>query len=139
MLNKELLLAAGTSTAESHIKLTVGVATALDITYYGYGYGDTDGFGSVTRIPQWFSKDNVLLTIVEFATNNYGTHITFDDVSKEPKKVSVTILEKGRTVTLQGSPMFGLWGLSTKDSIFTASDVGNTFTLVFDPPPDSYV
>lgn len=137
MLNKELLLAAGTSTAESHIKLTVGVTTALDITYYGYG--DKSDFGSVTRIPQWFSKDNVLLTTVEFATNNYGTHITFDDVSKEPKNVSVTILEKGRTVTLQGSPMFGLWGLSTKDSIFTASDVGNTFTIVFDPPPDSYV
>ena len=138
MLNKELLLAAGTSTAESYIKLTVGVTTANDLIYYGYGYDGKTDFGSVTRIPQWFNKDNVLLTIVEFSTNNYETRIAFDDFSKEPKKVSVTILEKGRTVTLQGSFVFGLWVLFTEDLIFTASDVGKTFTLVFDPPPDSY-
>lgn len=136
MLNKELLLVAGTSTAEGHIKLTVEASTESDITYYGYR--GNPAIGSVSRIPQWFNKDNVLLTLSSFLATNTGAISVFDDYHKEPKSVSVTVLEKGRTVNLQSARVLTSWGLFTEDLIFTASDVGKTFTLVFDPPPDSY-
>lgn len=136
MLNKELLLAAGTSTAENRIKLTVGASTESNVTYYGYR--GNPAIGSVSRIPQWFNKDNVLLTLSSFLATNTGANIVFDDFSREPKNVSVTVLEKGRTVNLQSDFVLAFWGLFAEDRIFTASDVGKTFTLVFDPPPDSY-
>lgn len=48
----------------------------------------------------------------------------------------MTVVEKGLTITLKRDETFGYAML---DEIFNSSDIGKTFTIVFDLEPIGYV
>lgn len=143
MLNKELLLAAGPPTVEGHIKLTVGTWRIGDDSSIMNGYQRNPLCGSLSKVPLWYDKNKTsLLTLIEFASGgSLGDSVIYlDPIEKEPiKTLKVTVVEKNTTVIFASMHFFGLhfFGGDTKN-LFKDSDVGKTFNIIFDPPPDSY-
>lgn len=141
MLNKELLLAAGPPTVEGHIKLTVGTWSVGNSIANGYQKESLSG--SLSKVPLWYDKDKTsLLTLIEFSSGGLSGSclIYLDSIKKEPiKTLKATVVEKNTTVIFTSTPFYGLYylGGDTKN-LFKDSDVGKTFNIIFDPPPDSY-
>lgn len=127
MLNKELLMATGSQT-EGHIKLTVGSGDG------SFGYYKSHGFGSVNRLPTWnLNRKPVAL---EGLHSDENTALFFYRLAiLDAREITITVVEKGLTVTLKSNGY-----TYTADAIaFNSSDVGKTFTIVFDPEPTGYV
>lgn len=143
MLNKELLLAAGPPTVEGHIKLTVGTWRIGDASCIMNGYQKNPLCGSLSKVPLWYAKDKTsLLTLIEFSSGELSSDsfIYLDPIVKEPiKTLKATVVEKNTTVIFTSTPFYGMHylGGDTKN-LFKDSDVGKTFNIIFDPPPDSY-
>ena len=141
MLNKELLLAAGPPTVEGHIKLTVGSYSFGTSIRYGYATGPSSG--SLSKVPLWYGKNKTsLLTLIEFSSGGLSgdSVIYLDPIEKEPiKTLKATVVEKNTTVIFTSTLFYGMYylGGDTKN-LFKDSDVGKTFNIIFDPPPDSY-
>lgn len=74
-----------------------------------------------------------------YGYNGYGSSYTYAVFSGinyvDATEISMTVVEKGLTVTLQRD--FGGYG-NPNTMAFNSSDVGKTFTIVFDPEPTSY-
>ncbi len=135
MLNKELLLATGSQT-EGHIKLTVGDGRA---TSFGYSLAalNTD-FGSVSKAPCWNVNGKPLaMSLLVGDSNNTFLWIDRFKFADNITEITVTVVEKELTVTLVSDTFFGYSKEGTM--IFNSSDVGKTFTIVFDPEPTGYV
>ena len=141
MLNKELLLAAGASTVKGHIKLTVGTWRIGDASIIRNGYQKNPLCGSLSKVPLWYAKNKTsLLTLIEFSSGEGDSVIYLDPIEKEPiKTLKATVVEKNTTVIFTSAPFYGMYylGGDTKN-LFKDSDVGKTFNIIFDPPPDSY-
>lgn len=136
MLNKELLLTTGSQT-KWHTKLTVGIGQDK----FGYANVDSAGFfGSMSRVPCWNLNGKPLAMVGLYGYNGYGSSFTYAVFSGnnyvDATEISMTVVEKGLTVTLQRY-FEGYGGQNTM--AFNSSDVGKTFTIVFDPEPTSYV
>lgn len=135
MLNKELLLLATGSQTEGHIKLTVGNGGAS----FGYSLDalQTD-FGSVSKAPCWNVNGKPLAMSVLVGDNN-STFLWIDQFkfADDITEITVTIVEKELTVTLVADDYLSYYNLNTM--AFNSSDVGKTFTIVFDPEPTGYV
>lgn len=131
MLNKELLLATGGQPVE-HIKLTVG---AGGIGSYGY-YAGEGAYGSVSKVPCWNAngKPNAMTALGGPKSTTY-LWLTGYAHADGITKITVTVVEKKLTVTFV---KYNLFGYSVNETIFTSSDVGKTFTIIFDPEPISY-
>lgn len=141
MLNKELLLAAGTSTVEGHIKLTVGSWSILDSV--GYGFSASHSSGSLSKVPQWYDKQETsIFSIDEIASEESSGTVTLflNPSGKEHiKTLKVTVVEKNTTVIFTSTFFYnGYIFYGDTKNLFKASDVGKTFNIIFDPPPDSY-
>lgn len=143
MLNKELLLAAGPPTVEGHIKLTVGTWRIGDASSIMNGYQKNPLCGSLSKVPLWYDKNKTsLLTLIEFSSGGLSgdSVIYLDPIEKEPiKTLKATVVEKNTTVIFTSTLFYGMYylGGDTKN-LFKDSDVGKTFNIIFDPPPDSY-
>ena len=134
MLNKELLMVTGGKT-EWYTKLTVGSTN----NHYGYSTDkDLMGiFGSISKEPSWTFKGKSCsmwaFTSYKNETilyvNNPGT------IKNYFSEITVTVVEKNLTLTFKDTNIFGY---SSQTVLFTPDDVGKTFTIGFDPPPDSY-
>ena len=134
MLNKELLMATGGKT-KWYTKLTVGSTD----NHYGYGTDkDLLGiFGSVSEEPSWNFK-GVSCLVWAFNSDQNETFLFVDNVGTIKKyfsEITVTVVEKNLTVTFKDTSIFG-YGSQT--ALFTPNDIGKTFTIGFDLPPDSY-
>lgn len=141
MLNKELLLAAGASTVEGHTKLTVGTWSVGDYTDYGYDAAISSG--SLSKVPQWYDKQKTSLLALDniTSTKELGEVFVFlKPYEKEPiKTLKVTVVEKNKTVIFTSALLYGMYYLGTDTkNLFEGLDVGKTFNIIFDPPPDSY-
>ena len=146
MLNKELFFVVGSPTIEGHTKLTVGSYTQNGSTSYGLS-----GANPLTKTPQWYSSSkDTLLSIIYLDTTilSSGKQISrmgFDDLVKAfYDTFRVKVLETGVTVTLNvnkisPAPGYAMFQYQSDEILFTAADVGKTFTLEFDPPPDGYL
>lgn len=128
MLNKELLIAAKGQT-EGPIKLTVGKQT------YSVGYSKGAG-GSVSKVPYWHVNEKPGEMIALFSQNTLTFLMLSDYNADDPLEITVTVVEKGLTITLKRDETFGYAMLG---EIFNSSDIGKTFTIVFDPEPIGYV
>lgn len=143
MFNKELLLAAGASTVKGHIKLTVGTWRIEDASSIVNGYRKKPLCGSLSKVPLWYDKNKTsLLTLIEFSSGGLSgdSAIYLDPITNEPiKTLKATVVEKNTTVIFTSIRFYGLYylGGDTKN-LFKDSDVGKTFNIIFDPPPDSY-
>lgn len=132
MLNKELLLAAGASTVEGHIKATV--AEFSGSANYGISI---DIEGTLSKVPKWYSKDgSELMGLSAIISDEKMATIIFNS-DQEPPNLQVTVLEKGITVGFTKYFNF-IWTLQSSNGVFTKADLGKTFNILFDPPPDSY-
>lgn len=132
MLNKELLLTTESQIA-GHIKLTVGEET-IDGTF---GYLSDMNVGSINRIPTW-NKNGNPIKMIELLTapETHTTIIKFDKESKvDANSITMTVVEKKLTVVLNWDYLF----YYTMTEVFDPSDLGKTFTIVFDPEPTGYV
>ena len=132
MLNKELLLATGGQSVEP-IKLTVG---ASGIGSYGYSAYEKV-YGSVSKVPCWNvnGKPTAMSALGGSTSTTYLWLAGFaraDGITK----ITVTVVEKKLTVTFVYSTFLGY---ILEANIFNSSDVGKTFTIVFDPEPTGYV
>lgn len=141
MLNKELLLAAGASTVKGHIKLTVGSYNLGTSIRYGFANGPSAG--SLSKVPLWYDKQKTLLQPLDEISNEESSGVVtlfLRSSGKEPiKTLKVTVVEKDTTVIFTSEQEFGAYiFLSNTKNLFKASDVGKTFNIIFDPPPDSY-
>lgn len=131
MLNKELLLATEGKT-EWYAKLTVG----RDNTIYGYSKDkDLLGiFGSISKEPSWTFKGKtctmLALTSYKATTSLFMQNV--EEVKDYLSEITVTVVEKNLTTTFIYDSIFGY---SSQAELFTPSDVGKTFTIVFDPEP----
>lgn len=133
MLNKELLLATEGQTA-GHIKLTVG----QDSTYTGYYNMDSPSIGAVNKTPTW-NLTGKPVAMVGMYTHYSGSTILFDLWSAvDATSITATVVEKGLTATFIKTTDW-LIGYFTDTKFFNSSDVGKTYTIVFDPEPTSYV
>ena len=140
MLNKELLLAAGPPTVEGHIKLIVGTGNSSGIRY---GYQKNPLWGAINKEPLWYDKDKTtLLTLTGFSSGGSSgdSFISLYPLGKEPiGSLKVTVVEKDTTAIFTSAILFGMHYLSGDTKyLFKDSDVGKTFNIIFDPPPDSY-
>ena len=132
MLNKELLLTTEGQTA-GHIKLTVGEGT----TSGSFGYIPDENAGSINRIPTW-NKNGNPIKMFSLLTNikNRDTVMLFYQASNvDAKSITMTVVEKKITVILN----WDIYFYYTMTEVFYPSDVGKTFTIVFDPEPTGYV
>ena len=132
MLNKELLLTTE-SQIEGHIKLTVGKGTINGV----FGYVPAENAGSINRIPTWNKRGNPIKIIsLLTAPKTHNTVMQFYGDSKvDANSITVTVVEKKLTVVLNFDILF----YNTMTEVFDPSDVGKTFTIVFDPEPTGYV
>lgn len=134
MLNKELLLATEGQTA-GHIKLTVE-----NFSSDSYGYvnsGDLHG-GSVSKVPVYNLNGNPT-PLTMLASNNYQTTMWFGLADAiDHNSIRMTIVEKGLTVEFNKTVDWVI-GYVSYHIVFNSSDVGKTFTIVFDPEPTGYV
>lgn len=133
MLNKELLMVTGGSKTEWYTKLTVGSANA----HYGYSTDkDLMGiFGSISKEPAWTFKGKSC-SVWAFISYKNDTFLFVNNVGTIKKyfsEITVTVVEKNLTLTFKDNNIFG-YGAQTV--LFTPADVGKTFTISFDPPPD---
>lgn len=131
MLNKELLLTTEDQPAEP-IKLNVGYVDG--VIGHSRTYGNN---GSVSRRPIWnLTGHPVVMDGLASFTDDRSTSLMFEDWSKvDADSITVTVVEKGLTKTLRWNG--SSYEASTK--VFSGSDVGKTFTIVFDPEPTGYV
>lgn len=141
MLNKELLLAAGASTVKGHIKLTVSSYSLETRSWYGYVASLLSGF--LSKVPMWYDKQKTLLQgLTELSSEEPSGAVTLSlsPSGKEPiKTLKVTVVEKDTTVIFTSAKAFDVYTFnSNTKNLFKASDVGKTFNIIFDPPPDSY-
>lgn len=129
MLNKELLLTTESQIA-GHIKLTVGERSGT----FGY-YKDMAG--SINRVPTW-KKGNDPIKVLSLLTNP-EIHNTVMDFYRSAKvnadSITMTVVEKKLTVVLN---WHSYYGYHTMTEVFDPSDLGKTFTIVFDPEPTGY-
>lgn len=131
MLNKEFLLTTEDQPAEP-IKLKVGFQNG--VIGHSITYGNR---GSVSRRPIWnlTGYPVVMDGLVSFMYDK-STVLMFEDSSKvDADSITVTVVEKGLTITLR-------WNGSSyvaSTMVFSALEVGKTFTIVFDPEPTGYV
>lgn len=136
MLNKELLLATGSQT-KGYIKLTVGCSDNNRL----FGYSNTTAlaiFGSISKAPCWNVKGKPS-AMQALSCDSKSTILMLQDVVMADgiKEITVTVVEKKLTATLKFS---GLLAYDTTDSVlFNSSDIGKSFTIVFDPEPTAYV
>ena len=138
MLNKEFLLATEGQT-EGHIKLTVGNAHST------YGYRNDGGrydCGSVNKVPTWNLKGRPIAITGLYHTRGY-TILEFASGKQrvDASEITVTVVEKGvtQTLALVIDSLATRYELYTEPtSLFNSSDVGKTFTIIFDPEPTSY-
>lgn len=134
MLNKELLMITGGKTGW-YTKLTVGTAN----NNYGYST-DKDFlgvFGSMSKEPAW-TFNGKSCSVWAFASGKIDTALlvsNLETIKKYFSEITVTVVEKNLTVTFKDPTLFGY---SSQTVLFTPDDVGKTFTIGFDPPPDSY-
>lgn len=134
MLNKELLMVTGGKPGW-YTKITVGGANDR----YGYSIDKAlmGIFGSMSKEPSWTFKGKPC-TAGAFASYRDNTVIFVDNpgiIKKYFSEITVTVVEKNLALTLKDNNLFG-YGAQT--ALFTPDDVGKTFTVGFDPPPDSY-
>lgn len=134
MLNKELLLATKDQMA-GPIKLTVEKAVGGE----AYGYTNAEGYetGSLSKVPCWDSAGKSVALRDLFAFKNFTT-LVFNFTKVDPTKITMTVVEKGLTVTFILTTGF-VPSYDVQKSIFNSSDVGKTYTIVFDPEPTGYV
>ena len=134
MLNKELLLTTENQPAGS-IKLTVGRDDISEI----FGYYEAYSIGTLSRIPTWnLEGEPVAMTTLASYVNAINSVLVFDYLSRVgADSITVTVVEKGLTVTFYWSTRSQTYVAS--EMVFIPSDVGKTFTIVFDPEPTGYV
>ena len=135
MLNKELLMVTEGKT-EWYTKLTVGSASNI----YGYSKDkDLLGiFGSISKEPSWTFKGKSC-TMVALTSYKQTTSLFMENASEVKdylSEITVTVVEKNLTSTFKYDSIFGY---GSQAELFTPSDVGKTFTIVFDPEPTGYV
>ncbi len=132
MLNKELLLATGSQPA-GHIKLTVGDGTTSGV----FGYSPDENAGSINRIPTWNKKGNpIKMFALLTAHETHNSVMIFYNQSKvDANSITMTVVEKKLTVVLN----WDIYFYYTMTEVFNSSDVGKTFTIIFDPEPTGYV
>ena len=135
MLNKDLLLVTENQAA-GHIKITIGGGSGK----FGYANVNSAGFfGSISRVPRWNSEGKPLEMVGLCGYNGYNSSVTYAIFSGnnwvDATEIAMTVVEKGLTVTLQRS--FGSYS-DENTMAFDSSDVGKTFTIIFDPEPTSY-
>lgn len=140
MLNKELLLLATESQTAGHIKLTVGNAQST------YGYRNDGGrydCGSVSKVPTWnFNGRPIAITGLYYSRGYTILAFSTGEQRVDASKITVTVVEKGvtQTLALVIDTSFTRYELYTgSTSLFNSSDVGKTFTIIFDPEPTGYV
>lgn len=134
MLNKELLLATEGRTA-GHIKLTVG---DLENTLGYSKIADLPQQGSVNKIPTW-GLNGKPIAMMGLYTYTNGSSLLFDAWSNiDATNITITVVEKGLTATLLKNQSW-LISFDTNTKFFNSSDVGKTYTIVFDPEPTGYV
>lgn len=143
MLNKELFFAVGAPTIEGHTKLTVGENSQAITKEYGWF-----PTSAMTKVPQWYNINKTTLVPLYAlsssidATGTPTTHLIFPDFNRcFYDTIKIKNLETGATVTLQVQQVLsaGSWWYIANMLFFTATDVGKTFNLEFDPPPDGYL
>ena len=134
MLNKELLMVTG-GKPEQYTKLTVGTGS----NHYGYSSDkDIMGiFGSMSKETSWTfnGKD---CSIWGFTSYGDDTSLLVNypgEIQKYLSEIIVTVVEKNLKVAFKDINIFGY---AAHTVLFTPNDVGKTFTIGFDPPPDSY-
>lgn len=134
MLNKELLLATEGRTA-GHIKLTVG---DLNNTFGYSKIMDLPQQGSVNKIPTW-GLNGKPVAMMGLYTYTNDSSLVFDTWSHiDAPSITITVVEKGLTATLlKSQDWLTLYYTNTK--FFNSSDVGKTYTIIFDPEPTGYV
>lgn len=138
MLNKELLLCTKAKPHDVHMRLTVGYwEPGKEYGYSTYIYNT----GAADRIPKWFTQDGSTLQEIKIFTSKaaYKTSITLKEETKIPRALTVTIIEKNLTIPLQPHQEWDWFLLNNEIQAFDESDLGKTFSISFDPPPDGYV
>lgn len=143
MLNKELLLATGSQT-KGYIKLVVGWSDNNQLYWYNrrmFGYSNTTAiaiFGSISKAPCWNVKGKPF-AMQALSCDSKSTILVLQDfmVADDIKEITVTVVEKKLTATLKYDDSLSY---STTDSVlFNSTDLGKSFTIVFDPEPTGYV
>lgn len=132
MLNKELLLATESQIA-GHIKLTVGEDTKTST----FGYIPYENAGSINRIPTW-NKNGDPIKIDALFTDpyfHYSAISLYNVLKADADSITMTVVEKKLTAVLNWDSFFYM----TKTEVFDPSELGKTFTIVFDPEPTGYV
>lgn len=146
MLNKELLLAASSPQLKGGIQLTVGAWGDRN-----YGYSSSAPAGALDRIPCYYAYSGTNLIrvtgIVHGIVDGRDTgvvNILFKNLDRiSIQKIKLTVLEKGLTVDLSEKVTSSIGTTyyvyeNKLVGLFTESDVGKTFNIVLDPPPDGY-
>lgn len=142
MLNKELLLAASSPQLKGGIQLTVGAWGDRN-----YGYSSSESASALDRIPCYYAYSGTNLIRVTGIVNGRDTgvvDILFENLDRiRIQKIKLTVLEKGLTVDLSEkvTSFIGTTYYTYESKLvglFTESDVGKTFNIVLDPPPDGY-
>ena len=134
MLNKKLLLATTGHVVVGHTKLTVGEYSSSPHTV---GYHTQFGIGALSRIPLWDldGKSYSPLAIAASIDDDWS-YVTFPNALRVVgNSITMTIVEKGLTVTL---PFNLLTYMLLSVKIFDLTDVGKTYTIIFDPEPTGY-
>ena len=136
MLNKELLLLATEGQIGWHTKLTVGSGGNSVVFGYSKATEIFGIFGSISKVPCWNAegKPYAMLTLI---SNSKATELDLEDfrISSYINEITVTVVEKKLTTTLKYS---GFFGFTSNQVLFNSSDVGKTFTIIFDPEPTGY-
>ena len=139
MLNKELLLTTESQTAR-HIKLTVGNSGGSN-PVFGYSKQDVtvgSDIGSVSKIPTW-NLNGKPVAIMSLGSYNVGTSLVFTGFTPvDASTITMTVVEKGLTATLIKTQDL-ITFYNTDTVVFNSSDIGKTFTIIFDPEPTGYV
>ena len=139
MLNKELLLATEGQTA-GPIKLTVGNSGGSN-PVFGYSKQDAtvgSDIGSVSKIPTW-NLNGKPVAIMSLYSYNVGTSLVFSGFTPvDASTITMTVVEKGLTATLIKTQDWIII-YDTDTVVFNSSDIGKTFTIIFDPEPTGYV
>ena len=102
-----------------------------------FGYITAENAGSINRIPTWNKEGNpIKMLSLLTAPNSHNSVILFDQSSKvDANSITMTVVEKKLTVVLDWYIFF----YNTMTEVFDPSDLGKTFTIVFNPEPTGYV
>lgn len=132
MLNKELLLDTESQIA-GHVKITVEEGEAAGT----FGYIPYENAGSMNRIPTWNKNGDPIKVYALFtdARFHYSAISLYNALKADADSITMTVVEKGLTVVLNWDSFF----YRTTTEVFDSSDLGKTFTLVFDLEPTGYV